>query len=228
MNESIARETGSGIEAELYGARFSDQETRKARQLWKPIVRYLQRYVDVEGATLDIGAGSCHFINLIQSTRRIAMDINVKTLEAYADPGIECVVASAVALGQLASSSLNSVFASNVYEHFLNREDVSCSLHEVFRVLRSGGRFIIMQPNFRYCMKRYYDFFDHRLAFTHEAMDEAVRAVGFHIERVVPQFLPYTTKSSLPQSEALVDLYLKVPVAWKILGGQMLLVAVKP
>lgn len=228
MDESIKERGVPRIEPELYKTRFSNQETMKARRLWKPIVRYLQRYVDVEGTTLDIGAGSCHFINLVTSNRRIAMDINAKTLEAYADAGVECIAASAVTLDAVASSSINSVFASNVYEHFLTREDVSCSLYEVFRVLRPGGRCIIMQPNFRYCTKRYYDFFDHRLAFTHEAMDEALRSIGFSIERVVSQFLPYTTKSSLPQSEALVDLYLKFPAAWKILGGQMLLVALKP
>jgi len=49
----------------------------------------------------------------------------------------------------------------------------------------------------------------------------------FEIERVIARFLPYTSKSRLPQAAWLVDLYLRVPLAWRILGGQMLVVARK-
>ncbi len=228
MNQPVNDRATPPIEPELYETRFSQTDTAKLRSLWKPIVRYLQRYVDENGTTVDLGAGSCHFINLVRSKRRIAMDINPRNLQAYADADVECIVASAVDLSGIASSTIDSAFASNVYEHFITREDVSRSLHEVFRALRPGGCCIILQPNFRYCMKRYYDFFDHRLAFTHEAMHEALRAVGFEVSRVVAQFLPYTTKSTIPQSESLVELYLRFPIAWKVLGGQMLIVARKP
>ena len=42
-----------------------------------------------------------------------------------------------------------------------------------------------------------------------------------------PRFLPYTTKSALPQWPSLVRLYLRVPLAQKLLGRQMFLVARK-
>ena len=41
----------------------------------------------------------------------------------------------------------------------------------------------------------------------------------------MPRFLPYTTKSRLPQSAWLVRAYLRFPPAWRLLGGQTLLVA---
>jgi len=42
------------------------------------------------------------------------------------------------------------------------------------------------------------------------------------------RFLPYTTRSPLPQHPSFVALYLAVPLAWRIFGKQFLVVARKP
>lgn len=42
---------------------------------------------------------------------------------------------------------------------------------------------------------------------------------------MIPRFLPYTTKSRLPQAPWLIRLYLRVPLAWWLLGKQALVVA---
>ena len=104
---------------------------------------------------------------------------------------------------------------------------MASSVREVKRILKPEGRFIILQPNFRFCMKEYFDFFDHRLIFTHLGMVEVLKISGFEMERTVPRFLPYTSKSRLPRAPWLVSAYLSVPLVWKFLGAQMLLVAVK-
>jgi hypothetical protein len=41
----------------------------------------------------------------------------------------------------------------------------------------------------------------------------------------IERFLPYTAKSRLPQSVGLVKAYLKLPLAWRLLGKQSFLVA---
>jgi SAM-dependent methyltransferase len=179
------------------------------------------------GTTLDLGAGYCHFINEIRSRHKIALDINEHTIRRYAAPDVRCIVATSSMIPELASESVDTVFASNVYEHFPSREDVATSFQEVHRVLRAGGRFMILQPNFAHCSRTYYDFFDHRLAFTHKGMVEGLTISGFTVERCVSRFLPYTTKSRLPTHPALVAAYLRVPLAWRILGAQMLIVVAK-
>jgi len=216
------------LEPHIYEARFSQRELQEARLVWKAISAYLQQWVSPTGTTLDLGAGYCHFINNIASRHRIAVDVNQESLERHADPRVRCVTTSGADLTAVADNSIDAVFASNVYEHFCSREEVAQSFREVRRILVTGGRFIILQPNFRYCMKRYFDFFDHRLAFTHLAMAEGLRISGFEIEKVVDRFLPYTSKSSLPKWPWLVSCYLRFPWAWKILGAQMLIVARKP
>jgi SAM-dependent methyltransferase len=216
------------IEAQIYRVRFSPEELASQRRLWKPICRFLQRYVPADGATLDLGAGYCHFINNIVSGRKLALDVNEENLAAHALPEVERIVADGVSLAAIEASSLDTVFASNIYEHFRSREDVAQSLSEVFRVLRPGGRMLVLQPNFAYCAKNYFDFFDHRLIFTHRGMAEALDISGFRIERMISRFLPFTTKSRLPQAPWLVSAYLKAPPLWRLLGAQMLIVARKP
>jgi SAM-dependent methyltransferase len=215
------------VESEIYRIRFSDRELQQQREFWRPICRYLENYMNAGGATLDLGAGYCHFINNVRSLKKYALDINEENLRLYAKDGVELLVGAGTDIA-LPNASLDTVFASNVYEHFHTREDVARSFTEVRRTLRPGGRFLVLQPNFAYCSKRYFDFFDHRLAFTHRAIAEGIQVAGFDIVRVIPQFLPFTSKSKLPKSAWLVGLYLRMPLAWRLFGGQMLVVAEKP
>ena len=84
-----------------------------------------------------------------------------------------------------------------------------------------------MQPNFAHCAKHYYDFFDHRLAFTHLGMAEGLQSAGFVIRVLRSRFLPYTSKSRLPRQPWIVSLYLRLPFVWRLFGQQMLIVAEK-
>lgn len=216
------------METELYRIRFSDAELKQARKFWRPICRYLQRYIPASGTTLDLGAGYCHFINTIESQEKIAVDVNEQALRKHAASGVRPVICSGADLSGIASDSVDTVFASNVYEHFPSRPDVMRSFQEVLRVLKPGGRFIIMQPNFPYCVRYYFDFFDHVLVFSKAGMAEGLRAAGFQIEVERDRFLPYTSKGRLPKAAWLVSAYLRLPFAWRFLGAQMLLVAAKP
>jgi hypothetical protein len=62
---------------------------------------------------------------------------------------------------------------------------------------------------------------------TEKAVVEACHMAGLHPIKVIPAFLPYTTKSRLPQWGFLIKLYLAVPLFWKLFGKQALVVAEK-
>jgi ubiquinone/menaquinone biosynthesis C-methylase UbiE len=116
------------------------------------------------------------------------------------------------------------VFISNFFEH-INHETILATLVEVRRVLKPAGQLLLLQPNVRYCAKDYWQFFDHITPVDDRAMVEAFAQTGYRVVKNIPRFLPYTTKSRLPSGPGLVRLYLKVPLAWRVLGAQAFMVA---
>lgn len=89
-----------------------------------------------------------------------------------------------------------------------------------FDRLRTGGRLLIIQPNFKYSYREYYDFIDHHLPITIGSLAEILKAIGFSIDIMIPRFLPFSTKGR-PSSSLLLKIYLKLPILWRFLGGQM-------
>ena len=213
---------------ELYRHRFADVSQRRRAALWTVLCRVvLQRYVRATDTVVDLGAGFCEFINTIECTHKVAIDAN-PALPTRAAAGVQTMVGDVpTVLVQLPEASADVVFCSNFFEHLRNKDEVLTVLREVHRILRSDGRLIVIQPNIRYAYKEYWDFFDHHVALSHGSLCEALEITGFHIDVLRPRFLPYTTKSRLPQAAWLLRLFLALPPAQWALGKQMLVVARK-
>ncbi|MNN48056.1 hypothetical protein D3C81_1625100 [compost metagenome] len=96
------------------------------------------------------------------------------------------------------------------------------------KTLNPGGHYLILGPNLRYVPGEYWDFYDHHLGLTHLSLAEALKLSGFQVTTIIDRFLPYTTQGKLPTHPALVQIYLKCPWAWPLLGKQFFLVAQKP
>ena len=71
------------------------------------------------------------------------------------------------------------------------------------------------------------DYFDHHLPLTERSLVEALGLAELTPVEVRPRFLPFTTKSRLPQHPLLVWLYLKLPLAHRLLGQQSWIVAAR-
>ena len=56
---------------------------------------------------------------------------------------------------------------------------------------------------------------------------EAFEKAGLEVTHLVPQFIPFSTDSRLPQHPLLVKAYLKMPFVWRFLGGQFVIVGKK-
>ncbi len=206
----------------LYANRFGNAEVQRT-DLWKVLCSdFFQTWVPRSATVLDIAAGHCEFINNIEAARRLAVDLNPDVL-LRAAPGVEAVVCRSDALTHLADASVDRVFISNFFEH-VTREVIVSTLLEARRVLRPDGRLLVLQPNVRYCARDYWMFFDHITPVDDRALAEAFAATGFDVELSIPRFLPYTTKSRLPSGPGLVRLYLRFPLAWRVLGAQAFLV----
>jgi SAM-dependent methyltransferase len=209
----------------LYAHRFDPAERAAKARVWAVLCAdFFQRYVRPDDHVLDLGAGFCEFINHIHCARKYAVDGNPQLAELAA-PGVEAHCGAADRLDWLPDHSVDVVFASNFFEHLPNSAALLAVLGEARRVLRPDGRLLILQPNIRYAYREYWDFLDHHLALSHVSMVEALALAGFRAVEVRPRFLPFTTKSALPQWPILVKLYLRVVPAQWLLGKQMFVLA---
>ncbi len=205
-----------------FASRYTPDPARD--RVWGAICRYLQRHVPEDGAVLDLGAGYCSFVNHIRAATRHALDASPE-LPRHAAAGVTAHIGRCEDLSAFASGTLDAVFASNLLEH-LEWPSIERTLDEVRRVLKPGGRLILLQPNFRYCAGTYFDDYTHRTIFTHVGLGDLLASRGFAVERVVPRFLPFSFKSRGPKWGFLVALYLRLP--WRPLARQMLVVARRP
>ena len=213
--------------AKLYKERFSPEEVERKNRLWRVLCTdFFQKFVPEDSVVLDIGAGYCEFINNIRARRKYAVDLNEDT-RSFAIPDVEVFTSAATDLHFLPPDSVDIAFMSNFLEHLQSKEEVLRVLVEVHRVCKPGGRILILQPNIRYVHDKYWDFFDHRIPLTDKSLAEALVIAGFDIHRILPKFLPYTTKGGLPSFPLLVRIYLRIPLAWRILGKQAFVVGRK-
>lgn len=211
----------------LYKQRFPEQELARKHAIWKVLCRnFFSRYIKPTDTVVDIGAGYCEFINNIPAGQRIAVDLNPEVAR-FAGPDVRVVNDSCIAINALPADSADVVFMSNFLEHLPDKQLVLDTFREAHRILNNNGRIIVLQPNIRFLYAEYWDFFDHHTPLSDRSLVEGLQLAGFTPSTVIPRFLPYTTKSRLPQAPWMVALYLRFPPAWRLLGKQTLVVARK-
>jgi len=211
----------------IYERRFAGSEQERER-VWRVLTsRFFQRWVQPKDVVLDVGAGYCEFINNIQAETKYALDLNPATAER-AGSEVSVLSQDVTTAWALPSDSVDVVFSSNFFEHLPAKDVLQHCLREIRRVLRPGGHLLAMGPNIRFCYDVYWDFFDHCLPLSERSLAEALGIVGLQVERAIPRFLPFTMKGKKPPPAALIRLYLQMPVFWKLLGRQFLVVARKP
>lgn len=209
---------------DVYDKRFDAAEVETKDAIWKEITRYLQRFVPPGGATLDIACDHGDFIRNIQSADKWATDIRDVRHELPAD--VHFVQGDGLLLEHaLPAGHFDVVFMSNYLEHLPTGHAVIEQFRVAHALLKPGGRAIVLQPNIRLIGSSYWNFIDHRTALTEKSLAEAAELSGLKTDRVITRFLPFTTKSRLPQHPRLVRAYLSFRPAWLVLGKQTLYMA---
>ncbi|MEG4083965.1 methyltransferase domain-containing protein [Microcoleus sp. POL10_C6] len=213
----------------LYANRFDSRQLQAKVALWKVLIdEFLQDYVPPESTVLDIGGGYCEFINQIRAKKKYLIDLNPDS-NLFANPDVKVLNIDVLSFENQPAfrKQFDRIFISNFFEHLRNKEELLQIISFCFEALKPGGSLLVVQPNFKYSFKEYYDFIDHQLPITHLSLQELLQTVGFEIDLIIPRFLPFSTKGR-PASPLLLKLYLKLPVLWRFLGGQMFVKASKP
>jgi 2-polyprenyl-3-methyl-5-hydroxy-6-metoxy-1,4-benzoquinol methylase len=211
---------------EIYGHRFSRRDAARKDAIWKEVTRHLQRYIPEQSVVLDLACDRGDFIRNIRAVEKWASDLrDVRNALPF---DVRFVQANGLELDKAAPHAhFDLVFMSNYLEHLPTPESVIEQLSVVHRLLKPTGRVMVLQPNIRLVGGRYWDFIDHSVALTEKSLEEAAQLAGFRSRHVITRFLPYSTKSRLPQNRRLVRLYLAFPPAWRVLGKQTLYIGEK-
>lgn len=186
--------------------------------VWDSLWRFHFRHLIQPGdCVLDLGCGHCDFINSVHAARRIAVD-SWAGFPALADAGVETILSDVTALDRVADGSVDFAFASNLFEH-LNQEAFARVLDQLRRKLSARGTLNILQPNYRYAFREYFDDYTHVAVYSDISLVDFLAAHGFATFDVRPRFLPLTVKSRLPIAPWLIGAYLAFPL--KPLAKQM-------
>jgi hypothetical protein len=207
----------------LYEYRFRGVDQRRRSDVWVAVAPMIHELLGRPERVLDPAAGRCEFINAVPAAERWAVDA-VAYEEGVPRDGTHLIV-SEIMEADLPQEYFGGVFVSNFLEHLLSQEAVAAFLEKMYDCVAAGGHIAVMGPNFRYCAREYFDFADHTVVLTEHAVEEHLYAAGFEILKVRPRFLPYTFTGRLPSHPALVRAYLHLPLAWRILGKQFLVLA---
>jgi hypothetical protein len=201
-----------------FETRFAHDPRREI--LWQTLYRcYFSRLIPESDSVLELGAGYCHFINNVAAKRRIALDAWDGFVQ-YLRPGIESRIGNVSDLSFLAPRSVNFAFASNLFEH-ISQDELALVLEQLHTVLADQGTINILQPNYYYAYREYFDDYTHRTIYTHTSMCNFLEAHDYRVIECRPRFLPLTVKSRLPVSPLLIQIYLALP--FKPMGKQMLI-----
>ncbi len=203
-----------------HSSRLTHDPRRAA--LWNALWRFwFNRLIGPRDCVLDLGCGYGEFINSVQAGRRIALD-SWPGFTAYLEEGVEGVVGPVTELGFLDDGSVDFAFASNLFEHISQAELITV-LSALRTKLSARGTLTMLQPNWRYAFREYFDDYTHVTVWSHISMSDLLTAQNWEVMDVRRRFLPLTIKSRLPVWPLLIRAYLLSPI--KPLGKQMLITA---
>ena len=120
---------------------------------------------------------------------------------------------------------MDVAWVSNFFEHLRDSDELLSTLRELRRVLRPGGRLLVLQPNIRLTGPGVGTSSIAPCLSPRSVSWKPLVLAGFSVESMKVRFLPYTTESRLPVWPMLIRLYLRFPPAQFLLGKQTFVVA---
>jgi SAM-dependent methyltransferase len=206
-------------EADRYFATRLPADPRRT-VLWQTLYNaYFKQFIAPSATVVDLGCGYGDFINAVVASRRFAVDVWPES-KRYLDPAVVHHVGPVTDLSFLSDRSVDVAFASNLFEH-LSRAELTQALAQLAAKLTPEGVLLIVQPNYRYAYREYFDDYTHVAVYSHVSLCDFLEANGYEVLECIPRFLPLTLKSRVRVRPWLIKLYLRSPI--KLFGKQMLI-----
>jgi len=127
-------------------------------------------YIKPKSKLLDLGCGTGDYTDMFKN-----LGLEVISLDKYSLKADHLIDFERYKF-PLKDNSVDTVFCKSVIEHIHNIEHV---MDEIYRVLKPGGRVIIMTPDWETNMKGFYIDFSHVSPFTLKALREMLLIFHF-------------------------------------------------
>jgi len=132
-----------------------------------------ENYLHKTGMILDVGCGKGTHMNLFTSIGFDAWGLDIRKETDNKKIRI-CDIENDKF--PYKSNTFNYIFSKSLIEH-IHRPD-NC-LKEMYRVLKPGGRIIIMTPDWKSQMKHFWDDYSHYHAYTSKSLKDILTIFGF-------------------------------------------------
>lgn len=139
--------------------------------------------IDRDSKIIDLGYGDGSFLKSLEKNKIKPRGYDFDTVNFENDEIPE------------SSNSLDFITCNSVIEHL---NDATNLLEEAFRILKPGGKFILITPNFSYDYKNFYDDPTHINPFTVEKLKTILEINNFKNIKILPWIV------------------MKNPILWKI------------
>ncbi len=147
-----------------HSTRFTPDPRR--RVLWQTLVDCVfQKQIPPDGVVLELGAGYGDFINSVRARRRLAVDVVVGN-----------AFASRPRRGRPCHQHHNNLtawrtirlimFSAAIVSNTFRRPNLVDCLSQLHRKMKPGAMLTIVQPNFKYCAREYFDDYTHVSIYT--------------------------------------------------------------
>ena len=200
-----------------------------SRQQLRPIIaRYFQKFIPKDSAILELAFWYGDFINNIQWSKKFAIEINTDSLN-YLQPWVTGMIRDIAKDNRSdyfvgSNVKLDCIFASNFFEH-LDDEQLVHVMSEIKKCLKPLRVLMLMQPNYYYFYREYFDDFTHKKVFSHASLYDFLESQGMNVRHMEKKFLPWNFKKNfLPVwiAKICLSLYFKLPFR---IWGQMLFIS---
>jgi SAM-dependent methyltransferase len=227
MSDNASSESLSKDLQEIYRRRFRGNLDYRNR-VWQVLAAdFFSRWIGPSDHVLDLGCGYCQFINNIACAEKYGMDLNPSAMD-YAAKNVTLIQQDCATRWPFDDNFLDAIFTSNFFEHLPTKGALENTLREALRCLKPGGKLIALGPNIRYLAAHYWDFFDHHIALSDQSLVEVLENTGLVVLESIPRFLPFTMVNSREYPLVFLRFYLRLPLAWTLMGKQFLVIVRKP
>lgn len=182
-------ETPGQFESQYFARRYAPSRLPAydlfcLERLWRRRVRFLTGVVSQDAGNLrllDVGCGLGQILSILAKRSPLAVGVDISQFAARTtrSKGFPVALADARSL-PYADYTFDGIVAADILSAF-DSSGVLAILDECYRVLRTGGRLVVLVLNWYHprVRKHFFDDYSHRTPFTPVSLRDLAQSVGF-------------------------------------------------